>query len=159
MSEQTLTPSDLPIGMLVFASAISGTLAPSGFDQGVCNLITSGMIGKADGCSSLFAQNIHSPSSWMQPRQNLITQGQYCFPLQSSQHKGGNHSPCDYRGKHPLCFFVKYNTFLVCVTRFSAYKHRATPQNVLLEYTLIGHSSLYGYCEAIPALVDPLSLC
>lgn len=113
------TPSDLPIGMLVFASAISRTLAPSGFDQGVCKLITSGMIGNADGCSPLFAQNIHPPSGWMQPRQNLVNQGQYCFPLLSDQHRGGSHSLCDYCGKH-LCFFffVKHNTFLIRVTRF-----------------------------------------
>lgn len=76
MLVQTLTPSDLPICMLAFALAISRTLASSGFDQGVGNLITFGVIGNADECSPLFAQNIHPPSGWMRQRQNLIKQGQ-----------------------------------------------------------------------------------
>lgn len=38
-------------------------------------MIFQSSIGNADESSPLFAQNIH-PSGWMQPRQNLIKQGQ-----------------------------------------------------------------------------------
>lgn len=56
--------------------------------------------------STLFAQHIHPPSGWMQPRLNLIKQGHQCSlpPMLCHQHRGSR-GPCVYCGEHEsFCF-------------------------------------------------------
>lgn len=150
MLERTITPSAPPTQSSTCLQ-LPWQSAPSKFDQGVYNLITFGVIDNTYECFPLFAQNVDPPSGWMQLGQNQIKQGQSCFLPPTG---------ISTKSQALLVFFFVYcNTFIICLTHFSTYKKQATPLNVLLEYTLIVHFTLYGHYEAILVLVDSLSLC